>query len=169
MRQTLIVLLICATASGCARDEEASPPAPAPQASAAAPSPEALDPVSLDVGKAQPAAVAADIDCDGVEDTARMEYVEDRVRVTVTLAATKTSQSLDFGLGDSMAQESLCGTVATLEIEDMDYDLVEALGENPEGFRQSKTCKGLRLADENCDSMHMFWNHETKHIDWWRL
>lgn len=49
------------------------------------------------------------------------------------------------------------------------YDLIEAFGENPEGFRQSKTCKGLRLTDGECDSMHIFWNHETKHIDWWRL
>lgn len=169
MRQTLIVLLMCTTASGCARDEEASPPASAPQASAAAPSPEALNPVSLDVGKAQPATVAADVDCDGVEDTARMEYVEDRVRVTVTLAATETSQSLEFGLGDSGAQESLCGNEATLEIEDMDYDLIDAFGENPEGFRESKTCKGLRLMGGECDSMHMFWNHDTQHIDWWRL
>jgi hypothetical protein len=170
MRQTLIVLLMCATASGCAKDEEAaSPPASAPQASAAVASREALEPVALDVGKAQPAVIEADIDCDGIEDTARMEYVEDRVRVTVTLAATKTSQSLEFGLGDSMAQESLCGTEATLEIEDMDYDLIEIFGENPEGFRESKTCKGLRLMGGECDSMHIFWNHDTQHIDWWRL
>lgn len=169
MRQALIVLLMCATVPGCARDEEASPPASAPQASAAAPLREALEPVALNVGKAQPAVMKADIDCDGVEDTARMEYVEDRVRVTVTLAATKTSQSLEFGLGNSGAQESLCGTEATLEIEDMDYDLIEMFGENPEGFRESKTCKGLRLSDDECDSMHMFWNHKTKHIDWWRL
>lgn len=98
-----------------------------------------------------------------------MDYVEDRVRVTVTFAATKASQALEFWLGNSGAQESLCGTAATLEIEDMDYDLIEAFGENPEGFRQSKTCKGLSLTDDECDSMHIFWNHETKHIDWWRL
>ena len=169
MRHPLIVLLLCMTAAGCTREEEPVVSASAPQASPVATSRQTVAPVAADVGKAQPAVIKADIDCDGVEDTAQMDYVEDRVRVTVTFAATKASQSLEFGLGNSGAQESLCGTAATLEIEDMDYDLIEAFGENPEGFRQSKTCKGLSLTDDECDSMHIFWNHETKHIDWWRL
>lgn len=169
MRSPLIVLLLCMTAAGCARDEEPVVSASSPQASSVATSRQAVSPVAADVGEAQPVAVKADVDCDGVDDTAQRDYVEDRVRVTVTLAATKTSQSLEFGLGNSGAQDSLCGTEAALEIEDMDYDLIEALGENPEGFRQSKTCKGLRLMDGECDSMHIFWNHETKRIDWWRL
>jgi hypothetical protein len=25
------------------------------------------------------------------------------------------------------------------------------------------------LVDGECDSMHIFWNHEAKHFDWWRL
>src|SRR5512139_2151956 len=169
MRHPLIVLLMCISAAGCAKDEEPAAPASLPQANPVATPHQVAAPVAAGVSKAQPALVRADVDCDGVEDTAQMEYVEDRVRVTVTFAATKASQSLEFGLGNSGAQESLCGTAATLEIEDMDYDLIEAFGENPEGFRQSKTCKGLRLEDGECASMHIFWNHETKHIDWWRL
>lgn len=169
MRPPLIVLLVCLSAAGCARDEEVVVAASAPQASSVATSRQAVAPVAGDVGEAQPVTVKADVDCDGVDDTAQMDYVEDRVRVTVTLAATKTSQSLEFGLGNSGAQDSLCGTEATLEIEDMDYDLIEAFGENPEGLRQSKTCKGLRLMDGECDSMHIFWNHETMRVDWWRL
>ena len=169
MRAPLIVLLLCMTAAGCAKDEEPAVQASAPQANPVAIPGRAVAPVAVDIGNAQPAVVRADVDCDGVEDTAQMDYVEDRVRVTVTFAATKTSQALEFGLGDNMAQDSLCGTEAALEIEDMDYDLTEALGENPEGFRQSKTCKGLRLMGGECDSMHIFWNHDTRHIDWWRL
>lgn len=169
MRFPLIVLFACMTISGCVKDEhpvgsasaqDARPPQATRQAAAA---------IAEDAGDARPSTVKADIDCDSAEDTAQMEYVEDRVRVTVTFAATKAPQSLEFGLGDSMAQESLCGTEATLEIEDMDYDLIEAFGENPEGFRQSKTCKGLRLMGGECDSMHIFWNHDARHIDWWRL
>ena len=169
MRFPLIALFACMTISGCAKDEEPVGSASAQHAPPLQTASQAAAASAEEAGDARPAAVMADVDCDGVEDTARMEYVEDRVRVTVTLAATKTSQSLEFGLGDSMAQESLCGTEATIEIEDMDYDLVEALGENPEGFRQSTTCKGLRLMGGECDSMHIFWNHDTRHIDWWRL
>jgi hypothetical protein len=113
--------------------------------------------------------VKADVDCDGVKDTAQLGYIGKRVRLAVTLGATQTTQFLEFGLGDSMAQDSLCGTDAALEVEDMDYDLIEAFGENPEGFQQSKICKGLRLMGGECDSMHIFWNHVTKSIDWWRL
>lgn len=120
MRHPLIVLLVCVTAAGCAKEEEAAVSATAPQASSVATSRQAVAPVAADVGKPQPAVVKADVDCDGVEDTAQMDYVEDRVRVTVTFAATKTSQSLEFGLGNSGAQESLCGTAATLAIEHMD-------------------------------------------------
>jgi hypothetical protein len=168
MKFPLIVLFACMTLSGCTKDEE---PVGAALAQATNPpqTSQGASAVAEDVRDARPAAVKADVDCDGAEDAAQMEYVDKRVRVTVTLAATKASQSLEFGLGNSGAQESLCGTEARLEIEDMDYDLVEAFGENPQGFRESKTCKGLRLADEKCDSMHIFWNHDTRHIDWWRL
>ena len=167
MRRPLIILFACMIVYGCARDEAPPASVPAPQESQALTSPSvpAIDGAS----EAQPRVLKADVDCDGAEDTARMEYVEDRVRVTVTLAATKESQSLEFGLGDSMAQESLCGTEATLDVAGMDYDLTEVFGENPEGFRQSKSCKGLRLMGGECDSMHIFWNHDAQHIDWWRL
>ncbi len=114
--------------------------------------------------------VKADVDCDGAPDTARLGYVgKNRVRLSVTFAATKTVQSLDFGWGDSMAQDSLCGTEAVLTVEDLDYDLAEIFGEAPEGFKKSKTCKGLNVSGGECDSMHIYWDHQTKQIEWWRL
>ncbi len=113
--------------------------------------------------------VKADIDCDGIPDVARIGYIGKRVRLSVTLGASRKTQFLDFGLGDSMAQGSLCGTEAALAIEGTDYDLTEELGENPEGFVRSKTCKGLNVSAGECDSMHIYWNHVKKSIDWWRL
>lgn len=164
----LIVLFACMIIAGCARDEESVGSASAQQTIP----PQATTQTAAgiaDDARPRPLTVKADVDCDGVDDAAQMTYVDGRVHVTVTLAATQARQSLEFGLGDSMAQDSLCGTEVTLVIEGMDYDLVEAFGENPEGFRQSRTCKGLRVEDNECDSMHIFWNHETRHIDWWRL
>lgn len=113
--------------------------------------------------------VKVDIDCDGVPDTAKIGYIDQHVRLAVTLGASRKTQFLEFGLGDSMAQDSLCGTDAALAVEDTDYDLTEALGENPEGFVRSKRCKGLNLSGGECDSMHIYWNHAKKSIDWWRL
>jgi len=113
--------------------------------------------------------VKVDINCDGVPDVAKIGYVDEHVRLAVTLGASNKTQVLEFGLGDSMAQDSLCGTDAALAIEDTDYDLTEALGENPEGFQRSKTCKGLNVSAGECDSMHIYWNRVKKNIDWWRL
>ena len=113
--------------------------------------------------------VSADISCDGVPDTAKLGYIENRVRLSVTIGTSGETQSIEFGLGESGYQGSLCGTDAILKVTDMDYDLVEIFGENPEGFKQSKTCKGLNVSAGECDSMHIFWNHKTKHINWWRL
>ena len=113
--------------------------------------------------------VKADIDCDGLLDTAKLGYIENRVRLSVTLGADGSTQSIEFDLGKSDHQDSLCGSNVVLKVTDMDYDLKEAFSENPEGFQQSKTCHGLDVSAGDCDSMHIFWNHKTKHINWWRL
>ena len=113
--------------------------------------------------------VKADIDCDGLLDEAKLGYIENRVRLAVTFGAKRAAQTIEFGLGESGYQSSLCGTIAVLKVEDMDYDLKEIFSENPEGFKQSKTRKGLNVSAGDCDSMHIFWNHKTNHINWWRL
>lgn len=113
--------------------------------------------------------VKADIDCDGLLDTAKLGYIRNRIHLSVTFGANRATQTIEFGLGESGYQSSLCGTTAVLTVEDMDYDLKEILGENPEGFKQSETCKGLNVSAGDCDSMHIFWNYKTKHINWWRL
>lgn len=113
--------------------------------------------------------VKADINCDGKPDTAKLGYLKNRVRLTVIFGGDGTSQSIEFGLGKSQYQDYLCGTKALLSVEDMDYNLIEAFGENPEGFKQSKTCMGLNVRAGDCDSMHIFYNHKTGRINWWRL
>jgi len=114
--------------------------------------------------------VRADVNCDGIPDTAKLGYIENRVRLTVIFGGdSMSSQSIEFGLGMSDYQDALCGTDAKLSIEDMDYDLIEIFGENPGGFEKSKTCSGLNIRAGECDSMHIFWNHNTRHINWWRL
>ena len=113
--------------------------------------------------------VKVDLDCDGVPDSARIGYMDRHVRLAVTLGASSRTQALDFGIGESAAQDSLCGTDVALTVEDTDYDPKDALGDNPEGFVRSKTCEGLNLGDGRCDAMHIYWNHVKKRIDWWRL
>lgn len=113
--------------------------------------------------------IEADMNCDGTPDVAKLGYFDKHVRLSVTISPNGSSQFIDFGLGMPGYQDALCGTYPVLTIEDMDYDLIEVFGENPEGFKRSKACKGLNVRAGECDSMHIFWNHETNHINWWRL
>lgn len=112
--------------------------------------------------------VKGDINCDGRDDFANMIYGNKQVKVIVTLSDGTKSNELEFGLGEPMYQSSLCGNKASLSAEKLS-DLSDIFGENPKGYETSETCIGLRLSGGECDSMHIFWNHETDQLNWWRL
>ena len=113
--------------------------------------------------------VEGDINCDGKNDIANIVYENKKVKVIVTLSNGKKANELVFGLGESISQSSLCGTKAILSAESLAKDLSDALGENPEGYKPSDSCIGLNLRGGECDSIHMFWNHKTNQLNWWRL
>jgi hypothetical protein len=56
---------------------------------------------------------------------------------------------------------------AELTTEDLDYDPMEQVGVELEGFLRSKICKGLNIADNHVDSFHVYWNHKDSQFDWW--
>jgi len=71
--------------------------------------------------------------------------------------------------GGSGQQAAICSEPAKLEIESLDYEPAEDAGGKLEGFDRSRTVKGMRLSGGECDDVHLFWNHITKHLNWWRL
>ena len=109
----------------------------------------------------------ADFDCDGRPDQAFLGRNAGRVYVGLIRAAAQRPEILDFAVGASI-QEEICGEPAELVIESLDYDPEEAVG-GIDGFRRSRRCKGLQLRGGECDSIHLFWNHESRSLDWWRL
>jgi hypothetical protein len=58
---------------------------------------------------------------------------------------------------------------AELKIEDLDYDPKEMIGSDLDGFRRSKSCKGLNLSDGDTDSAHIYWNHKSQQFEDWTL
>ena len=63
-------------------------------------------------------------------------------------------------------------TKTILVIEDQDYDpkqLESEVGYIPKGMLPSKNCKGLNISDGEIDSVHIYWNHDTKHFSDWVL
>jgi hypothetical protein len=107
-----------------------------------------------------------DFDCDGQPDQAFLGRAGGRVYVGVVRSGHRMPEILDFAVNPGV-QEAICAEPAVLRIESLDYDPAKAVGEIP-GFRRSKTCKGLRLEGGECDSVHFFWNHKTKRLEWWR-
>ena len=119
---------------------------------------------ALDTAVAWDAAtrLVGDVDCDGIADSAFVGHTKARVLVGLVRAASASPEVLSFAI-----EQAVCSDKAVLTFESMDYDPGEAVGEVA-GFQRSVTCKGLDLGDGECDSIHMFWNTATHHLDDWR-
>jgi len=112
----------------------------------------------------------ADFDCDGRPDQAFLGRNAGRVYVGVVRAAAQKPEILDFAV-DASIQEAICGEPAELVVESLDYDPMEAVG-SIDRFQRSRRCRcrcrGLELSGGECDSIHLFWNHASNRLDWWR-
>lgn len=109
-----------------------------------------------------------DIDCDGKPDYALLGRAGGKVYVGIVRGPLEGARAHVFTFGVGQSQESVCEPTAKLRPESLDYDPKEAVGELP-GFRRSKRCTAVALADEACDAFHFYWNHGTGRPDWWRM
>lgn len=108
----------------------------------------------------------ADVDCDGRPDQAFLGRSGGRVYVGVVRAAAQKPEILDFAV-DAGIQKAICAEPAKLVVESLDYDPTDAVGPI-DGFHRSRRCRGLELSGGECDPIHLFWNHASKNLDWWR-
>jgi hypothetical protein len=116
-------------------------------------------------------ALKADINDDGFQDDALVgKKGKSQIAIAVILSGSKKESKihvLNFGVSPGR-QDAVGYLPARLTIESMDYDPSEMVGKLP-GFKRSKKAQGLCLDDELTDSIHIFWNHQTHELDWWRL
>ena len=106
----------------------------------------------------------ADFDCDGAADVAALGHQAGDVVVGVALGSGAPAEAFQFAISGSR-QDAICSEPATLELHALEEDPPEDV----HGFRKSQRCKGLRLTGEFCrHDVILYWNHETKHLDWWR-
>jgi hypothetical protein len=112
------------------------------------------------------AAVRADVDGDGVVDDAYLGRARGRIFVGVVLGGARNVDVLEFAIS-ARIQEAICSEPATLAAEPANYP-GETVG-TLKGFRPSAKASGLRLAGGDCDSIHLYWDHDQKRLGWWRL
>ena len=121
--------------------------------------------------KWQPSSVVIiDINADGVKDVVVLGYAEKTAAVGIVLGSTKKSNQikiLEFAR-DGQVQRGICGKTAKLLVEKQSEAPKEALEDFPEGYRICKKCFEIAVDDGLCDPIHIYWNHKTKELDWWR-
>lgn len=109
-----------------------------------------------------------DMDCDGKIDIAKVENSKNKAKISVTIAKNDSVHELVFGLGSPGLQNSLCGRAASISKESLSEVNSEETGVLP-GYKVSEQCHGIKVSGGECDSMHVYWNHEKQTLYWWRL
>ena len=148
-RAIVLSILLCAA---CA--PESAPPPPL-----------AREPLVDDRSAAQ--SVVADLDCDTRPDSAVMLRSDTLLTLVVFRAAQVAPHRLEIPVS-SDRQFAVCTAGAHLSAEPLDYvpgsDGIPLL----EGFQSSATCRGLALADDRCDALHLYWNGTAQRFSEWR-
>jgi hypothetical protein len=112
--------------------------------------------------------VVADVNCDGVADTAYVGYEQGAVWLGVLFGSRsqKTSKpvTMRFEVG-RQSQGSFCGAPVKLETHPIECRTED--GPLP-GCRRIKGCSDFSMVDEQCDSFHFYWNSDRKVLTWWR-
>jgi len=116
-----------------------------------------------------PEPLRVDLDGDGAPESIRL--VQENAQVSITVegqSVTDGSQTLTFGV-DPARQDAVCTLPVTLTPAASDC-APEALGaQTLPGCVVKPTARGLTLSDGQCDAIHLYWNHDTRGLAWWRM
>ena len=112
--------------------------------------------------------VVGDLDGDGKPDAA-MLGMEERNGVVIAVATHGADggvnvQYLPFAV-DRNSQAAICALPARLETRPLSC---ANAGDPLPGCRDSPPAAELNLVDEECDSIHLYWNHDKGSVAWWR-
>ena len=116
-----------------------------------------------------PEPLRVDLDGDGTPESIRLTQESTQVVVTVeSKTVAGGSQTLNFGV-DPARQDAVCGLPVTLTPAATDC-APEALGTQAlPGCIAKPAARSLTLSDGQCDAIHLYWNHDTRRLAWWRM
>lgn len=112
---------------------------------------------------------AADFDADGKDDFAVVGYIGDGLVLAIRSSHNATRdnfQYLGFGINGT-EQDAICKAPAHLSVVPL---ICDTGGGALRGCRQSRRAFGLTLSDANddCDSINLYWDHDHHRMAWWR-
>ncbi len=102
--------------------------------------------------------VTGDFTCEGHKQTAILGIPGSDVVVAVFLSGlNRKPEELRFNIFQPK--------FARIQTETLDYELDSSLP----GFHRSRSCQGLNVGDDEVDSAHLYWDHESHRFGMWRL
>ena len=111
-----------------------------------------------------------DIDCDGIEDLVYMGKIDNDFVIKVSPSSSSIESRLQFGLGQASRQDAICGLNPKFESYASDAETQKMLFDEVfEGYKSGKQCFDLNISGGECDSITVFYNHNSKQLNWWRL
>ena len=76
---------------------------------------------------------------------------------------------MQFGLAQPSRQDAICGEKPVLSsFPSGAREFLELYGEAAEGYSFDEGCLDLKISGGECDSITIFFNHESRLLNWWR-
>jgi hypothetical protein len=109
--------------------------------------------------------VRADVDGDGNPDSVTIDQSPESVRIQVSISSAPGSMKvLSFGVGGAR-QDAVCRIPVQIDVEPIDCS---PDGQALPGCKSVPSARELVLDDGDCDAIRVYWNHDTRALDWWR-
>ena len=111
--------------------------------------------------------VTANFDGSQKSGGAMLGYAGNKVTLAIQTgsgAKGRRFQYLDFSVGPG-TQAAVCAAPAKLEVYPLDCTTED--GTLP-GCKATARMSGLSIVDGECDSIHLYWSHSSKSMQWWR-
>ena len=116
-----------------------------------------------------PQTLIVDLDADHHPDTVVLTQAPQQLQIVVTYGDPRWKPESFIFTVDPNREDAVCALPVSLQRETLGYDLTKAVGQHVDGFVRSAHLYGFAVIDNRCDSLHFFYNHKTKHMQWWRL